>query len=102
MLCSNFGTWFSDATNNDRSAMSWYKVVTGDQKVSSWRDSLSLLLTEPCQGEQIKETEMGGSRDTMEEKKSTYKVSVGKPKGRGPSGRSWLKWEDNMKIIEIG
>jgi hypothetical protein len=34
----------------------------------------------------------------MEEKKSAYKVALWKPKGRKPSGRLWLKWEDNMKI----
>ena len=44
--------------------MSWYKDVTGDQKVSLWRGSRSLILTEHSQGEQIKEVEMGGSRGT--------------------------------------
>ena len=40
----------------------------------------------------------------MEENKSAYKISVGKPKGRKPSGRPWRKWGDNMKINikEIG
>jgi hypothetical protein len=44
--------------------MSCYKDVTGDQKVSSRLGSRSVLLTERCQGEQIKEAKMGGSRGT--------------------------------------
>ena len=78
MLCSNFGTWFSDATNDDRSDMSWCKDVTGDQKVSSWWGSRSVLLTERCPGELIKKAEMGGSRGTYGGKENAYNVSVRK------------------------
>jgi len=33
----------------------------------------------------------------MGEKKSAYKVSVGKPEGKRPLGRSRLRWEDIIK-----
>jgi hypothetical protein len=34
----------------------------------------------------------------MEERRGTYRVLVGKPRGSRPLGRPRLRWEDNIKI----
>jgi hypothetical protein len=34
----------------------------------------------------------------MEESRGIYRVLVGKPEGKRPLGRLWLRWEDNIKI----
>jgi hypothetical protein len=34
----------------------------------------------------------------MVEKKKVYKVSVGKPKGKRPLGRSKHRWEDGLRM----
>jgi 3-oxoacyl-ACP reductase-like protein len=34
----------------------------------------------------------------MLEGRGVYRVLVGKPEGMGPLGRSWRRWEDNIKI----
>jgi len=34
----------------------------------------------------------------MADKRGVYRVSVGKPEGRGPLGRHRRRWEDNIKI----
>jgi hypothetical protein len=38
------------------------------------------------------------------EGRGVYRVLVGKPEGKGPLGRPWHRWEDNIKIDlqEIG
>jgi hypothetical protein len=38
------------------------------------------------------------------EKRSLYKVLVGKPEGKGPLGRPGRRWEDNIKMdyLEVG
>jgi hypothetical protein len=38
------------------------------------------------------------------EKKSSYRILVGKPEGKRPLGRSRRRWEDNTKMdfIEMG
>jgi hypothetical protein len=33
----------------------------------------------------------------MREGRGVYRVLVGKPKGKRPLGRSWHRWEDNIK-----
>jgi hypothetical protein len=40
----------------------------------------------------------------MEEKRGAYRVLVGKPEGKRPLGRPWLRWEDNIKmdLQEVG
>jgi hypothetical protein len=40
----------------------------------------------------------------MEEKRSAYRLLVGKPKGKGPLGRPRRKWVDNirMDLGEVG
>jgi hypothetical protein len=40
----------------------------------------------------------------MGEKRSAYRILVGKPEGNRPLGRPWCRWVDNIKIdlIEIG
>jgi hypothetical protein len=40
----------------------------------------------------------------MGEVKVTYNILVGRPEGRRPLGRSWRRWEDNIKmdLREIG
>jgi hypothetical protein len=32
------------------------------------------------------------------EKRNTYRISVGKPKGKIPLGRPRRRWEDNIKL----
>jgi hypothetical protein len=34
----------------------------------------------------------------IEERRGLYRVSVGKPEGKGPRGRPRLRWEDNIKM----
>jgi hypothetical protein len=34
----------------------------------------------------------------MGERRSEYRVLVGKPEGKRPFGRPWRKWEDNSKM----
>jgi hypothetical protein len=34
----------------------------------------------------------------MGEKRSVYKILVGKPEGKIPFGRLWCGWEDNIKV----
>jgi hypothetical protein len=40
----------------------------------------------------------------MREKRSVYRVLVGKPEGKGPLWRPRLRWEDNIKmdLQEVG
>jgi len=40
----------------------------------------------------------------MGERRGKYRVLVGKPDGRRPLGRTWLRWEDNIKmdLQEVG
>ena len=40
----------------------------------------------------------------MGERKVVYRISVGKPEGRRPLGRSRRRWEDNIKmdLQEVG
>ena len=41
---------------------------------------------------------------SMGERRGKYRVLVGKPDGRRPLGRTWLRWEDNIKmdLQEVG
>ena len=47
---------------------------------------------------------MGGACSAYGEKKGVYRVSVVKPDGKRPLGRSRYRWEDNMKmdVQEVG
>jgi hypothetical protein len=42
----------------------------------------------------------------MGEKVNAYRILVGKPEGKGPLGRPWRRWVDNIKMdlreIECG
>jgi hypothetical protein len=40
----------------------------------------------------------------MGERRSTYRVLVGKPEGKTPLGRTRCRWEDNIKMYlqEVG
>jgi len=33
------------------------------------------------------------------ERRGVYRVLVGKPEGKSPLGRPWLRWEDNNKMV---
>ena len=37
----------------------------------------------------------------MEERRSVYRVLVGKPEGKEPLGRPRRRWEDNMDLQEM-
>ena len=41
---------------------------------------------------------------SMVETRGVYRVLVGKPEGKRPLGRPWLRWEDNIKmdLQEVG
>jgi len=39
---------------------------------------------------------MGGACSTYGMRRGAYRVLVGKPEGKGPLGRSRLRWEDNI------
>jgi hypothetical protein len=43
-------------------------------------------------GEQIEKNVMGGACSTYGEKRSAYRVLVGKPEGNSQIGRPWLRW----------
>jgi hypothetical protein len=47
---------------------------------------------------------MGRACNTNGEKRNAYRISVGKPEGKRPLGRSRHRWEDNirMDLREIG
>jgi hypothetical protein len=47
---------------------------------------------------------MGGACSTNGEKRSIYRIFVGKPEGKRPLGRPRRMWEDNirMDLREIG
>jgi len=39
-----------------------------------------------------------GHVERMGEKRNAYKIFVGKPEGKRSRGRSWRRWEDNIRI----
>jgi hypothetical protein len=41
---------------------------------------------------------MGGACSTNGEKRSAYRMLVGKPEGKRPLGRPRRRWEDNIKL----
>jgi len=41
---------------------------------------------------------MGGACSTYVERRSLYRVLVGKPEGKRPLGRPGCRWEDNIKM----
>ena len=47
---------------------------------------------------------LAGHVARMEEGRSAFKISIGKPTGKRPLGRSRRRWEDNirMDLKEIG
>jgi len=47
---------------------------------------------------------MGGACSAYWERRSVYRVLVGKPEGKRPLGRPRLRWEDNIKkdLQEVG
>jgi len=65
---------------------------------------LSVLLTKCYSGDQIEKNEMGGNVARMGDRRGVYRVLVGKRKGKIPLGRTWRRWEDNIKmdLLEVG
>jgi hypothetical protein len=45
-----------------------------------------------------KRMEWDGHVACMGERRGLYRVLLGKPKGKGPLGRSRIRWEDNIKM----
>ena len=41
---------------------------------------------------------MGCACGMYERKEYVYRISVGRPEGKKPLGRSWHRWEDNSRI----
>ena len=41
---------------------------------------------------------MGGELARMGERRGVHRVLMGKPEGKRPLGRPWLRWEDNIKM----
>ena len=39
-----------------------------------------------------------GHVERMGERRDVYRVLVGKPEGKVPLGRTWRRWEDNIKM----
>ena len=50
------------------------------------------------QGDQIKNSVMGGTCGTYGDRLGAYRVLVGKPKRKRPLGRPRRIWEDNIKM----
>jgi hypothetical protein len=46
----------------------------------------------------VKEDEMGRACSTHGEKRNTYRILVGKPKGKRQLGRPRRRWVDNIKM----
>jgi hypothetical protein len=80
------------------------------EKDGSWRklhnDELHSLYSSPNIVRVTKSTRMRPTEHVarMEEGKSIYRVMVGRPEGKRPSGRPRRRWEDNIKmdLCEIG
>ena len=43
------------------------------------------------------EYEIGGTCRYMGEERNAYRVTVGRPEGKGPLGRPRIRWEGNIK-----
>jgi hypothetical protein len=46
----------------------------------------------------VKKDEMGRACSTNGEKRSAYRILVGKPEGKRPLGRPRRRWEDNIRM----
>jgi hypothetical protein len=81
-----------------------------DEVIGGWRklhnEELHDLYCLPCIIRMIKSRRMrwAGCVTRMGEKRNAYRISVGKPEGKRPLGRSRRRWEDNirMDLREIG
>jgi hypothetical protein len=49
-------------------------------------------------GDKVRKTEMGKICSTDGDRRSAYRILVGKPGGRRLLGRLKRRWEDNIKI----
>jgi hypothetical protein len=58
----------------------------------------SPLITKFYSGNQIEKNEMGGAYSTYGEKRTAYRILVGRPEGRRPLGRPRCRWEVNIKM----
>jgi hypothetical protein len=47
---------------------------------------------------------MSGACSQYGEKRGVYRVLVGKPEGKRPLGRTWIRWDGNIKmdLQEVG
>ena len=53
--------------------------------------------THYCSVDEIVKNEMGGACSGY--RRAVYRILVGKPEGKRPSGRSRHGWEDNIKMV---
>ena len=72
--------------------------VTGEGRRLHKKELHALYSSKFYTGDQIKKNEMGRACSTHEERRDAYRVLVGKPNGRRPFGRTWRRWEDNIKM----
>ena len=58
------------------------------------------MLTLYCSGDKMEKNEMGGacSAHGGEERRSVYRILVGKPEGKRPLLRPRCRWKDNIRM----
>jgi hypothetical protein len=54
--------------------------------------------TQYCSGDKIEKKETGRACSTYGERRSMYRVLMGKLEGKIPLGRPRHRWEDNIKV----
>ena len=59
---------------------------------------VSVLPTQYCAGDKIEKNEMGGHVVRTGERRSVYRVLVGKPQGKRPLGRPRRRCVDYIKV----
>jgi len=56
------------------------------------------ILTQCNSSDQIEKNEIGGAYSAFRERRSVYRVLVGKAAGKRPPGRTRCRWEENIKM----
>jgi hypothetical protein len=73
----------------------------GNEMVGGWRKphnrGLHNLCSSPNKIRKIKSRKMRLSCSTVEEKRDSYRILMGKLEGKSPLGRTRLRWEASIK-----